>query len=126
MANFNPDQDWWEAGITKARARSGGVSANEVRMGRFAAPLILLTFLTVGSRAETVEVKYRGPVDLSDFSCVSIERSSFIRRVRYDRANAYMIISLNGTYYGVEAWGGVPQALAPRCCLHQNQVRFSE
>jgi hypothetical protein len=40
-----------------------------------------------------------GPVDLAPFACDSIERSSFIRRVCYDHANAYMIVSLNGTYY---------------------------
>ena len=50
-------------------------------------------------KAETVDVKYRGQLDLKPFACTAIERSSFIRRVCYDTANAYMLVSLNGTYY---------------------------
>ena len=50
-------------------------------------------------RSETVDVKYRGPVELAPFKCESIDRSSFIRRVCYDAANSYMIIQLNETYY---------------------------
>jgi hypothetical protein len=59
----------------------------------------VLVGITNASRSETVDVKYRGPVDLAPFVCDPIERSSFIRRVCYDHANAYMIVSLNGTYY---------------------------
>jgi hypothetical protein len=51
------------------------------------------------ARAESVYVKYRGEVDLRAFDCDDITRSSFIRRVCYDQRNAYMLISLNGTYY---------------------------
>jgi hypothetical protein len=51
------------------------------------------------SRAETVDVKYRGIVDLKPFACSEISQSSFIRRVCYDRANQYMLIKLNQTYY---------------------------
>ena len=49
--------------------------------------------------AETVVVKYRGPVDLAPFECHDITRSSFIKRVCYDAAKAYMIIRLKATYY---------------------------
>ena len=49
--------------------------------------------------AETVDVKYRGAVDLKPFTCSDITRSSFIKRVCYDKANQYMIIRLNHTYY---------------------------
>src|SRR3974390_460854 len=58
--------------------------------------------LCVGSslaRAESVYVKYRGEVDLKFFGCKDITRSSFIRRVCYDRRNEYMLIYLNGTFY---------------------------
>jgi hypothetical protein len=68
--------------------------------------LVLLFALTVAGNCaaesacgSVADVKYRGPVDLSRFSCNSIERSSFIRCVCYDRANAYMIIKLNETFY---------------------------
>jgi hypothetical protein len=33
------------------------------------------------------------------FDCADITRSTFIRRVCYDKANEYMLINLNGTYY---------------------------
>jgi hypothetical protein len=67
------------------------------------APLILVTvglvLAAARSLAETVDVKYRGPVDLQLFSCTDVTRSSFINRVCYDRANEYMLISLNRIYY---------------------------
>lgn len=52
-----------------------------------------------GAYAETVEVKYRGPVQLDSFKCTDIFRSSFIRRVCYDREDSYLLLNLNGTYY---------------------------
>ncbi len=59
--------------------------------------------LTVGlsgaALAETVNVKYRGPVDLAPFQCESINRSSLVTRVCYDRKEQYMVIGLQGTYY---------------------------
>jgi KTSC domain-containing protein len=62
-------------------------------------------------RAESVDVKYRGRVDLKPFACTNTE-SSFVKRVCYDRANAYMLISLNGTYYHYcEIDGGTVSAL---------------
>ena len=67
-------------------------------MIRARAALIVLLF-AAEARAETVDVKYRGPVDLKTFECNDISRSSFIQRVCYDKAQAYMIISLRGTYY---------------------------
>jgi KTSC domain len=51
------------------------------------------------ARSESVDVKYRGMVNLAPFSCSDVERSSFIKRVCYDASNQYMLISLNGTYY---------------------------
>lgn len=49
--------------------------------------------------AETVNVKYRGVVDLTRFTCTDTPRSSFIQRVCYDKAQSYMLINLRGTYY---------------------------
>jgi hypothetical protein len=68
-------------------------------MKRLALSLTLIVGITAACRAETVDVKYRGSVDLNRFACTSIERSSFIKRVCYDRTNSYMVVSLNGTYY---------------------------
>src|SRR5258708_3351328 len=67
-------------------------------MVRTAAALILL-LLTAEVRSETVDVKYRGPVDLETFECRDTPRSSFIQRVCYDKPQSYMIINLKGTYY---------------------------
>ena len=67
-------------------------------MIRTAAALMALLF-TAEVRSETVDVKYRGTVGLKTFECRDINRSSFIQRVCYDKAQSYMIISLKGTYY---------------------------
>lgn len=58
-----------------------------------------LLFLASSAHAETVDVKYRGPVDLKPFTCQPITKSSFINRVCYDAANQYMVILLKNTYY---------------------------
>lgn len=64
--------------------------------------------------AETVIVKYRGPVDLAPFTCDSITRSSSVKRLCYDSRERYVIVDLTGTYYHycevppsvVAAWRG--------------------
>jgi hypothetical protein len=67
---------------------------------RLAFSLTLLVVGVVGEcRSETVDVKYRGSVELSPFACSTVDRSSFIRRVCYDAAHSYMIVKLNETYY---------------------------
>lgn len=49
--------------------------------------------------AETVHVKHHGPVTLSSFECDWITRSSLVKRLCYDKKEAYVIVNLNGTYY---------------------------
>jgi hypothetical protein len=49
--------------------------------------------------AESVDVKYRGSVDLKAFECPTIKDSSFVKRVCYDKINQYMIVQLQRTYY---------------------------
>ena len=49
--------------------------------------------------AETVNVKYRGVVDLKYFKCDTISRSSLVNRVCYDNREQYMLINLQGVYY---------------------------
>ena len=51
------------------------------------------------ANAESISVKYRGPVPLDTFQCAAIDRSSFIERLCYDAAQEYMVILLKGTYY---------------------------
>jgi hypothetical protein len=64
---------------------------------RVATVLIILT--SVSARAETVDVKYRGAVDLNSFACTDTPRSNFIQRVCYDKAQSYLLINLRGIYY---------------------------
>ena len=51
------------------------------------------------SSAETVEVKYRGPVPLDSFTCPALKPSSFVNRICYDAAERYLIVQLKQTYY---------------------------
>jgi hypothetical protein len=61
--------------------------------------IALTVTLSGTAQAETVNVKYRGVVDLAPFQCESINRSSLVTRVCYDRKEQYMVIGLQGTYY---------------------------
>ncbi len=66
----------------------------------------IFIMVTAAANAESVEVKYRGSVDLSHFQCDEITRSSFIKHVCYDADNQYMLIQLKRTYYhycGIDA-----------------------
>jgi hypothetical protein len=68
-------------------------------MERSAILVIIALVLATPINAETVDVKYRGTVDLKPFACTDTPRSSFIQRVCYDKAQSYMLINLNGTFY---------------------------
>jgi hypothetical protein len=59
----------------------------------------LCAVLSGSAAAESVYVKYRGPVPLDTFQCAAVDRSSLVKRVCYDAAQEYMIILLKGTYY---------------------------
>ncbi len=49
--------------------------------------------------AETVQVKYHGPVPLESFACEEIKENSDVSRICYDKAERYMVIRLKTTYY---------------------------
>lgn len=49
--------------------------------------------------AETVNVKYHGPVVLDAFACTEVADTSDVTRVCYDSAEQYMVIRLKATYY---------------------------
>lgn len=61
--------------------------------------IFLCALFSFSANAESVYVKYRGPVDLTPFKCESITRSSFVNRLCYDSKEKYVIVSLKGTYY---------------------------
>ncbi|WP_210241666.1 MULTISPECIES: KTSC domain-containing protein [unclassified Mesorhizobium] len=49
--------------------------------------------------AETVDVKYRGPVHLAKFQCTGELDSSVLKRVCYNPEYSYMLIRLKQTWY---------------------------
>ena len=63
-----------------------------------AAGLLIVLALSVGARSETVDVKYRGLVDLDRFAC-NETASSFVNRICYQEAESYLIVLLRATYY---------------------------
>jgi len=48
--------------------------------------------------AETVQVKYHGPVSLDAFACEEVAEPN-VTRICYDRAERYMVIRLRSIYY---------------------------
>lgn len=59
---------------------------------------LLLAAAAFGANAETVEVKYRGQVNLTGFDCRS-HPSSLVYRTCFDVMNQYMVVNLRGSYY---------------------------
>ena len=47
---------------------------------------------------ETVEIRGRGDVDLTNFECRDINRSTVLQRVCYDRAQNDLIVAVRGSY----------------------------
>ncbi len=61
--------------------------------------VFVLLLLCAPAMAETVNVKYRGPVDLSSFDCPAIKHSSFVNRICYNEPAHYLVVQLRSTYY---------------------------
>lgn len=69
---------------------------------RWRLPSGLAVALIIGlcpAAAETVDVKYRGPVDLAKFECTGELDSSLVKRVCYNAEHDYMLIRLKQTWY---------------------------
>ena len=49
--------------------------------------------------AERAYVKARGEVDLAPFKCEAVARSANVKRICYDEAHQYALVSLNGIWY---------------------------
>ncbi len=63
--------------------------------------ILTTTIATLGcveAKAETVYVKYRGPVNLERFAC-SDTVSSIVHRVCYRADRKYLVVLLGDTYY---------------------------
>jgi len=63
------------------------------------AGMIVAALLWSPAGGEEVCVKYHKCLDVDQFKCETITRSSFINRVCYLEAKRYMIIKLKETYY---------------------------
>jgi hypothetical protein len=50
------------------------------------------------AQAERVVVKYRGYVDLANFTCITT-KSSLVNRICYEEKNEYLLVLLDDTYY---------------------------
>jgi hypothetical protein len=64
--------------------------------------LMLITALLAAAtcaKAETIDMKYYGRLDLAPFACTEISRSSFINRACYDKAKRFMVVQLRTVYY---------------------------
>ncbi|MCK8687937.1 KTSC domain-containing protein [Pseudomonas umsongensis] len=60
--------------------------------------MLSLAMASAGALAETVFVKYQGPVDLEPFTCKDTE-SSFVHRICYQPDQSYLVVLLDNTYY---------------------------
>jgi hypothetical protein len=63
-----------------------------------AAAALLMHLLTTPVVSETVAVGDRARVDLKNFECRDITRSSIVQRVCYDRDQGRLIVAVNGAY----------------------------
>lgn len=68
-------------------------------MLNFVSALVVFLHSVSWAEAETIDVMYFGSVDLKTFACTDITRSSFVRRTCYDRAQQFLVVQLNATYY---------------------------
>lgn len=90
------------------------------KFASFAALAGIALFSASGS-AETVIVKYRGPVNLARMTCESITRSSFIRRLCYDAKEEYVVVALDATYYH---YCGIPAGVVAKWRAAESMGRF--
>ena len=61
--------------------------------------LILMLIPMIEIRAEVVDVRSHGSVELNEnFDCRDIKRSSIIQRVCYQEKQRYLIVNIKGTY----------------------------
>ena len=60
--------------------------------------IIALLFAAPWEEAESIDVRYLGPVNLKPFICQDITRSSLIERVCYDETNQHMVVRRNAVY----------------------------
>lgn len=82
--------------------------------------IMVLFGMSLPVNAETVFVKYRGPVDLKGFDC-SFTSSSFVHRICYNDESQYIVVLLNQTYYH---YCRVPQSVVNQWLDSDSKGRF--
>lgn len=75
-----------------------GVSMNKLEKVLVVISVLFGLVVSAQSNAETVFVKYRGQVDLDNFSCSYVD-SSFVHRICYRSNKNYVVVLLKKTYY---------------------------
>ena len=63
-----------------------------------AAAAFFMHLLTVQVVSESIDVGGRSQVDLNDFECRDITRSSIVQRVCYHRVQRHLIVAVKGAY----------------------------
>ena len=84
------------------------------------ASILLALGLCLSARAETVIVKYRGSVDLDEFTC-NYTVSSFVSRICYQTENEYLVVLLSSTYYH---YCRIPSSLVSQWLSASSKGRF--
>jgi len=92
------------------------------RKCRFVAICVLVIgmMLCAETHAETVLVKYRGLVNLDNFSC-SYPSSSFVHRICYRGNRQYLVVLLNKTYYH---YCRIPKSVVEQWLVADSKGRF--
>jgi hypothetical protein len=60
--------------------------------------LMLMLIPIIEIRSEVVDVTSRGSVELGEFDCRDIKRSSIIERVCYQEKQRYLVVNIKGIY----------------------------
>jgi len=89
---------------------------------RFATALLMTVGVAVSAtaHAETVYVKYRGPVLLDGFRCNS-PVSSLVHRICYRSEKQYLVVLLQQTYYH---YCRIPQNVVEQWLAAESKGRF--
>jgi hypothetical protein len=82
--------------------------------------LLALIFTSTAALAETVFVKYQGPVDLESFRCTDTQ-SSFVHRICYQQNQSYLVVLLDQTYYH---YCRMPQQVVSQWLAADSKGRF--
>lgn len=61
--------------------------------------LIIILFSVTGAHAETIQVKYLGKLDISNYKCLNIKPDADVRRICFKKDKKHLIVKLDKTYY---------------------------